>query len=148
MDYRKLLVYYLSSDEWTEEMDYFFEIWHHHWDPKQEFYTPNHTPNYVKSPVYLEFEKKLAAAGGSYYDLHLSDQQFRRFFDKRYSEGQRFAVLFGLWWGLSDIQINRLADLRMKNNCSCLLNFYLCNPHADPMLPIKKIRSCQHTELT
>ncbi|MBQ9168527.1 MAG: hypothetical protein IJX67_09000 [Oscillospiraceae bacterium] len=139
MDYRKLLIYYLSSDEWAEEMDYFFEIWHHHWDPRQEVYTPNHIPNYVKSPVYLEFEKKLAAAGGSYYDLHLTDQQFRRFFDKRYSEGQRFAVLFGLWWGLSEPRIRRIADLRQKHNSSRWLNYFLCCPEASPDISVEEL---------
>lgn len=137
MDYRQLLIYYLSSDEWENEMDFFFEGWLHHYDLYEG--TPNYGKVYPCSEIYLEYDRKMATAGGSYLDLWLTDQQFQKYFDKRYSSMQRFSILFGLWWGLSEPQIRRIADLRQKNNCSRWLNYFICCPNASPDISIEEL---------
>lgn len=132
MDYEKLLEYYLTSDEWKFEMDCFFEAWQHRLVLEYESTDPRQT---LYSDIYWEYEKKMQAAGGCYFDLHLTEAQFKKYFNKRYSARQRFAILFGMWWGLSEAQISRIADLRQKQRCSHWLNYFLCNPnilHPDP----------------
>lgn len=128
MDYRQLLIYYLTSTEWDMEITMFFEGWKHCYDLYEG--TPDYGKIYPCSEVYLEYESKMDKSNGSYLHLELTEQQFHRYFDSRYSADQRFSVLFGLWWGLSDSQIHRIADLRQKNNSSRWLNYFLCNPDA------------------
>ena len=142
MDYRKLLIYYLSCDEWKEEMEFFFESWDHHYDLHEG--TPNHGKIYPCSEVYLEYDRKLGAAGGSYLDLRLTDQQFQKYFDRRYSADQRFSILFGLWWGLSEPQIRRIADLRQKKNCSRWLNYFICCPNASPDISVEELANFRY----
>lgn len=143
MDYRHLLIYYLSCDEWEDEMEFFFEGWLHHYDLYEG--TPNHGRIYPCSEVYLEYDRKLSAAGGCYLSLHLTDQQFQQYFDRRYSATQRFSILFGMWWGLGDPQIRRIADLRQKDNCSRWLNYFICCPNASPDISVEELYKFRYT---
>lgn len=127
MDYEKILEYYLTSDEWKFEMDCFFEAWTHCLVLEDE---STDTKQTLYSDIYLEYEKKMLAAGGCFFDLHLTEAQFKKYFNKRYCASQRFAVLFGLWWGLPEAQISHIADLRQRKRCSHWLNYFLCNPDA------------------
>lgn len=131
MDYRKLLEYYLTSDEWEFEIISFFEVWNHHFDPTETLCDQVHGKAYVASDVYLEFEKKLADAGGSYFNLQLNKAQFEKYFDSKYSAHQRFAVLFAMWWRLKESQIKHIANLQQKKLCEYWLNFFLCNPDVE-----------------
>lgn len=124
MDYQKLLEYYLSSDEWEYELASFFDDFRHYYVPNEEvFAMKNGEP--VKSDVYQQYEQKLTAAGGCFYDVHLTQSQFQKYFDVRYSPNQRFAVLFALWWGLTDEQIRRIANLKQKKFCLSWLDYFL-----------------------
>lgn len=143
MDYRQLLVYYLSSDEWELEMLFFFEGWSHTYDLYEG--TPNYGKVYPCSEIYLQHNRKLSDGGGTYLDLYLTDQQFQKYFNRRYSATQRFSVLFGMWWGLSEPQIRRIADLRQKNNCSHWLNYFLCNPDASPDISIEELHQFRYS---
>lgn len=140
MDYQKLLEYYLTSDEWEYEIIFFFEGWKHHYDPAESMWDQPHGKTYLCSDIFLEFERKLDASGGSFFDLHLSTQQFKTYFNSKYTSHQRFAILFGLWWGLSDNQIQYIANLRQKHICEYWLNYFLCNPDViQPTLSEKEL---------
>lgn len=128
MDYRKLLEYYLTSDEWELQVDSFFEEWRHCYDPYEDRYESEHGKIYLYSTIYNDYKKRLNDGGGTYFGLYLTPSQFERFFDVRYSDDHRFAVLFGMWWGLTEKQLHALALLRNKRCCLQLLNFFLCNP--------------------
>lgn len=136
MDYRKLLEYYLTSDEWDSELDFFFEGWQHRFDPYEDAPEKEHGKLYLLSDVYMEYSQKLQNAGGVFFDLHLTDEEFQRYFDVRYSSEQRFSILFGMWWGLREKQIALLSNLRHRKKCSKLLHYFLCNPNAEPAFAI------------
>lgn len=136
MDFRKLLEYYLTSDEWVSELDFFLEGWQHRFDPYEDDPEKEHGKLYLLSDVYMEYSQKLQNAGGVFYDLHLTNEEFQRYFDARYSSEQRFSILFGMWWGLRENQIALLSNLRHRKKCSKLLHYFLCNPNAEPAFAI------------
>lgn len=142
MDYRQLLIYYLNSDEWDIEMDSFFELKDHCYDPYEG--TEDRGSIYLCSEIYLEFERKSAEDGTSYWSLQLTQQQFHKYFDRRYTATQRFAVLFGVWFGLNEPQLRRIADLRQRKNCLYWLNYFLCNRSASPDIPMDELRSFRY----
>lgn len=128
MDYKKLLEYYLSSEEWADELTLFFDSYRHYYDPNEG--TAKWGKTYLCSEVYLEHESKMEKAGGSYFDLRLSRRQFRKYFSAGYSSHQRFAILFGLWWGIDKSQIRHIAKRSQRKNCTRWLNYFLCNPRS------------------
>ena len=130
MDYRKLLEYYLTSDEWEILVGSFFEEWKHCYDPYEDHFDSEHGKIYLHSSIYFDYQKRLREGGGAYFDLYLTEAQFERFFDEKYSPEHRFAVLFGMWWRLTEEQIRTLALPQNKRCCRQLLNYYLCNPSA------------------
>lgn len=143
MDYRKLLIYYLHSDEWDLEMYSFFELADHCYDPYEG--TKDHGLICLCSEIYLEYERKSDEDGTDYWSLQLTKQQFHRYFDARYTSTQRFAVLFGLWLGLNDPQIRHIADLRQRKNCLYWLNYFLCYRNASTAISIDELRSFHYT---
>ena len=144
MFYRKLLEYYLTSSEWDFQLIGFFEAFDHHYDPYEG---TNHWGRvYLSSEIYREYSRKLDIAGGRFLSsLYLSHAQFQKYFTEQYSEDQRFAALFGIWWGLKSAQVTRIANLRNKKNCLSLLNYYLCNPEADAHVEAAQIQSYHYS---
>lgn len=142
MDYKKLLEYYLTSSEWDFQCLTFFEAFDHHYDPNEG--EENWGIIYLCSEIYMEYRRRLDAAGG-YLWLDLTEKQFQTYFSHRYSEEQRFAVLFSTWWGLTAGQINRVASLHQQKSCLIWLNYFLCNPNASPNLTITEARGFHYS---
>ncbi len=107
----------------------FMDTFEHCWDPTEYSCDPNEKKDrsekkWVCSEVYHEYTRKLDADGGV-PRLCITDKQFEKYFSRKYSEDQRFAVLFGMWWGLKPEQISRLSNLRQEKYCWEWLDLFL-----------------------
>lgn len=144
MDYTILLSFYLTSDEWDVEKDMFFDIFLHNYDLHEADLMPPTKKEYLISEIYLHYLRKDVDDGG--YPIHeITQTQFERFFDKRYSINQRFAIIFGFWWGLSDKQLRRIGDLRYRKYCLDWLNYFLCEPNASLDISLSEVKEYRYT---
>lgn len=137
LDYDRILGYYLESSEWDLELEMFM-LDHHLIDILGKQNPANHILIY--SEIYRQFDMRRISVGGDFhFDFHLTPEQFDQIFDRQYNDHQRFAILFGMWWGLSAAQIAKLSDPGEAERCWKWLNFFLCNPEADPEIPFEAI---------
>lgn len=144
MFYKKILEYYLTSNEWDILLTGFFEGYDHHYDRYEG--TEYWGRIYLCSEIYMEYCHKLEIAGGSFLsDLNISEAQFRKYFTDQYGAEQRFAALFGIWWGLRKEQIHSIANLHYRKHCLCLLNYYLCCPEADIHINLAEIQKYHYS---
>lgn len=141
MDYDKLLAYYMTSEEWKIRKAMFMDSFGHCFDPYKG--TVRSGTVYLLTDVYLEYERRDAADGG-YPFITVPPEIFRRCFSKRCSDAQRFAVIFGSWWGLLPEKIARLTDLRLEESCWDWLNYFLCDRTASPDASIDDVLSYRY----
>lgn len=144
MDYTMILSFYLTSDEWEVNKDMFFDAFMHSYNPHEAEPTPPKKKEYLISEVYLRYLKKDADDAG-YPIRKITQTQFERFFDKRYSIGQRFAIVFGFWWGLSEKQLRRIGDYRYRKYGQEWLNFFLCDPDASLDTPLSVVKEYRYS---
>lgn len=143
MDYTMLLSFYLTSDEWNIEKDMFFDAFLHNYDPHEADLVPPKKNEYLVSDIYLQYCRKDADDGG-YPIRGITQTQFEHFFDKCYSMCQRFAIIFGFWWGLSDKQLRRIGDRRYRKYCLDWLNYFLCEPNASLDTPLSTVKEYRY----
>lgn len=123
---REQLQEYLASDRfYMEREDYFWHYDHFQEDEPEYPDSPPVEQRFVSS-VYLKIAARVKAEGG--YILNFSDTVMKEIFDKGYSDTQLFAVVFGLWYGLTDRQLRPIRNLRNDKWCLRYLDFFICNP--------------------
>lgn len=144
MDYTMPLSFYLTSDEWSVEKDMFFDVFLHNYDPHEANPAPPKKKEYLISEVYLRYLKKNADDAG-YPIRKITQTQFEHFFDKSYSYSQRFATVFGFWWGLSEKQLRRIGDYRYRKYCQEWLNYFLCEPNARLDTPLSIVKEYRYS---
>ena len=143
--YRLALRYYIESDEYIAEKEYF--LWAYNYTgscadptlPYEEF-TGLYTDKKIPTP-YL-FESEISLRNKSLTDIELgefryiservSERNLERYFTNYLKHplfnGYLFAIFFGYANDLSDKQISQIADLRHRKTCQQILDFFLLNP--------------------
>lgn len=89
--------------------------------------------NRFVSDIFLEYEMRWKKSGGENIHITMTEKEFLRIFDRRFPEAQRFAVVFGRWWGLTDVQIGYLADTSHERNVLSYLSFFLVHPESEAL---------------
>lgn len=122
--YQKLLQYYLDSEHYFQHFVLqFYTSYNHIGQCGEKQYD-------FESALYRRCEERVKKNSG--FCISLSDLQIQRYFSDTYSENQRFAIIYALWFGLNDIQVRNLQ--RHKKATWELLQYYLCNPDRTDVL--------------
>ena len=115
------LCYYFNSPEFDVELENFFDGSH--------MLTPGEGDGCLYySEVYLKFlEKEKGWEGWFMRPLpYTRSPLVDRYFTRKRNEHQLFAFVFGLWWGLSEAQLQAI-DKTPKDRCLDMLDYFLCN---------------------
>ena len=121
--YQRLLQYYLDSETYFH---YFILMFYSTYEHFGECGTE---PFNFESALYRQCSEREQREGG--YHVRLSDSQIKQYFSK-YTEEQRFAILYAYWFGLNSTQIKNLRIYR--KGAWKLLQYYLCNPNRNNVL--------------
>lgn len=80
------------------------------------------------SEVYIHYLEKERACGGClFFELDpIYSPLIYNYFTRKRSEKQLFSFAFGLWWGLSEAQIQAI-DEAPEDRCLDMLDYFLCN---------------------
>lgn len=89
--------------------------------------------NRFVSDIFLEYQMRWKKCGGENIHITMTEKEFLRIFDRRFPEAQRFAVVFGRWWELTDIQIGYLSDITHKMDVLSCLSFFLVHPESNAL---------------
>lgn len=89
--------------------------------------------NRFVSDIFLEYEMRWKKSGAENIHITMTEKEFFRIFDRRFPEAQRFAVVFGRWWGLTDVQIGYLSDITHKMDVLSCLSFFLVHPESEAL---------------
>lgn len=117
----KILDYYLDSERCFENyIQVFFDTYKHFGKCK------NNNKYSFESEIYKNIMFRIKSQSG--FDLSLSHANEIKYFRAGYSDKQLFAIIFAYWYGLSDMQIRKIADKRNRKISWDILNFYLCFP--------------------
>lgn len=74
-------------------------------------------------------ERELQERG---FRVNLPDDDVEMYFGSDYSPDQLFAIMFGLWYGLSKRQIHQIAETTSDHDAWDRLNYALCGSQSQP----------------
>ena len=131
LNHEKIIEYYLTSDEWKTMIDMLMDEEH---CCKVKC---SNSKIFDVSDVYLKYIQKLNDEYGGYF-ISLSDTQFTQYFERDFSEVQRFCALWGTWWGFSPEQVEWIVtpkksdpDFYNVDTCFLWLNYFMCHDSFD-----------------
>lgn len=118
--YQRLLQYYLDSESYFGIfVSDFLENYNHVGECGDQLYP-------YKSDIYIQCKQKEKKDFG--YVLVVPDKVIQKYYTIDFDSRQLFAIIFGMWYGLSNVQILQIADRRRPRSACDRLNFFLCNP--------------------
>lgn len=130
---QKQLQEYLNSDRFYIEREDYLWQYDHFQEDEPEYPEDPPIDTYFKSNIYMEIEARVKAESG--YQVRLSDTAVQKIFTRGYCDTQLFAVVFGIWYGLTNAQLKPIRNLRNHKWCLQYLDFFVCNPERQALNP-------------
>lgn len=79
---------------------------------------------YYTTDLYERCKERVLREQG--FKMSLSDEEVEMYFGSNYSPDQLFAIMFGLWYGLSKTQIQQISETTSDLDAWDRLNYALC----------------------